>query len=813
MFTDLRCAFRRLAKTPGFTVVVLVTLALGIGVNTSMYTLVDVLFFRTVPFAEADRMVAVLGTNPQNQRDNFSFEEINEMRAQSTGPGKAFESLTTYAYWNNTLVMPDRPAERLLSFDATADFFATFRVQPMLGRPYTQEEEVPGKNRVAILSYQTWQTRFGGDPDVIGKTVRLNAEPVTIIGVMPASFVAPLFLGPVDLWRPITVPQHIVGDRFNRFFSVIGRLNPGMTMQQAKAQLMPLAANWAKDHPQTSKDRGFNLMPPHKAAMDSTSTFIIWLLFGIAAAVLVVACANIANLQLARATANVKDLAIRSALGASRPRLILHQLTEAMVLAVGGGILGILLAMWVNALFGDAIRLGPDATSDHLALPLNGRVLLIAFIVSAFSGICFGLLPAWFASRGDVNDMLKQQARATTSGKGPRFMRNALIVCQVGVALALLGVAGVMIRGLDSMMRRNKGWDTSQVLMANIHLPEQSTYDSDEKRRVVIEKLARRLTQISGAQHTTICSTAPIFGYSKISPLQVEGQTSDDPTKLPSAGYTMIGNDYFATFGIPLREGRLFPAEVKADTPGMVIINETMAKHFWPHESALGKRVGERQGDKTVWREVVGVVADIQFALNITDPPTMFQVYKPLAHEPWGYLWLVARSPAPLSLKNDLRKAVSDIDPDVAVQELLTVPEAADKYQHNLVVINNTLAGFALLGLLLAAVGLYGVISYLVAQRTPEFGIRVALGATPGNVLQLVMMHGILLTVLGLALGLSGGYGLNRVVGSMIPKMVGGDPTTLAATAAILLAIAIGACFVPARRATRVNPVDALRAE
>lgn len=809
--SDFRCALRRLVNAPGFTIVVLLTLALGIGVNTSMYTLVDVLFFRTVPFDQPERLVSVLGTNRQTQRDGFSFLETKEMRAQAAGPGRAFQSLTTFAYWNNTLVQPNRTAERLLSIDATADFFTTFHIQPMLGRAFTTEEEVPGRNRVAILTHRTWQSRFGGDTGVIGRTVRLNAEPVTIIGVMPASFVAPLFFGPVDLFRPITLPSHMTEDRFNRFFNVVGRLNPGITAAQAKAQLAPLAANWAKDHPQTSSGRGFNLLPPHRAAMDRITSFIVWLLFGISTAVLIVACANIANLQLARATANIKDLAIRSALGASRTRLILHQLTEALVLALGGGILGVLLAVWVNDVLGRSIRLGNE--TDTLALPLNGHVLVAAFVLSLLTGVLFGMLPAWFASRADVNEMLKQQGRANTSGRGPRLLRNALIVCQVAVALALLGVAAVMIRGLGHLLDREKGWDTSRVLLANIHLPEQSTYASEDKRRLAVERLARRLAEIPGAEHTAICGTAPLFGYSKVVSLQIEGQTSADPAQQPSAGYTLVASDYFATLGIPLREGRLFPAEIKGDSPPVVIINETMARHFWPNGSALGKRIGERAGDRTVWREIIGVVGDIQFALNITNPTTMYQVYKPLAHEPWGYLWLVVRARAPASFKSEIRRAVNDVDPDVAVQELYTVQEAADRYQHNLVVVNHTVAGFAVLGLVLAAVGLYGVVSYLVAQRTTEFGIRIALGATPGDVLQLVMVHGLLLTVLGLLLGLGGGFGLNRMVESMIPRMVDGGAMALITTAIVLLAIASLACFVPARRATKVNPVDALRTE
>lgn len=811
MFTDLRLAFRSLAKSPGFTAVVLLTLALGIGVNTSMYTLVDQLFFRTVPFAEPDRLLSVLGTTPQNPRDGFSFDEINEMRAQAAGSGKAFETLTATAYWNNTLAEPHRPAERLLSLDGTADFFATFRAQPMLGRAYTAEEEAPGRNRVAVLSYHTWQTRFGGDPKVIGRSIRLNAEQVTVIGVMPASFTAPLFFGPVDIFRPITIPRHIVTDRANRFFQCVGRLNPGVTSAQARAQLLPLAANWAKDYPATDKDRGFNLLPPHEAAMDDISRFIIWLLFGLSAAVLLVACANIANLQLARATGNVRDLAIRSALGASRARLIVHQLAESMTLALGGGGLGVLVAIWFNDILGSAIRLGSD--SSHLDLTMNPRVLAGAFVVALLTGLLFGLLPAWFASRHDVVSTLKQQTRGSSTGRGPRLMRHALIVGEVAVALALLGVASVMIRGLDSLLKRDKGWDTNRVLAANIHLPEQDRYSTEDSRRLAHEKLIRRLAQIPGAEHTGISSTAPLFGYSKTSPLQIEGQTSDDPSKQPSAGYTMIGGDYFATLGIPLIEGRLFPAELKASDPPVVIIGETMARHFWPNQSAIGRRIGERHGEEVVWREVIGVVRDIQFALNITNPDTLYQVYKPMVHEPWGYMFLLVRGPNPALFKNEVRRAVADIDPDVAVQEMYTIPEAADRFNHNLVVINDTLGGFALLGLVLAAIGLYGVISYLVAQRTNEFGIRIALGASSHNILVLVLRHGLVLTVIGLLLGLAGAYALNRVLGSIMPRMAATDPAALLVTAAALFAVALIASYLPARRATKVDPLEALHTD
>jgi predicted permease len=802
-------------KAPAFTIVALVTLALGIGVNTSMYTLMDVLLFRAAPFPEADRLVAIHGTTAQSQRDGFSFVEVEEMRAlvaasEADGSKAPLQSLTAIAYWGNTISEPGKPAERLQAIDASADLFTTFRVQPLLGRAFTADEGVPGRNQVALLSYELWQSRFGSDPAVIGRSLRLNAEPVTVIGVMPASFGYPLLFGKVDLWRPVTVARHIVDDRNNHFFQAIGRLGAASAPAELKSRLEPLAAGWAHDYPKDSSGRGFNVMELHKSAMDSTGTLIVWMLMGLAGSVLLIACANVANLQLARATASAKDLAIRSALGASRSRLIAHQLTECMVLAVGGGLGGLLVAAWVNTAFGRAIRID---NASGLHLPIDGRILAASLLVSVVAGIAFGLLPAWLASRNDVVATLKQQARGFTSSRGQRLARHGLIVAEVSLALALLAVAGVMIRGFDTMLRKDAGWDTGRVLAANIHLPEQSTYDTEDKRRLAIERLERRLASIPGAEQTGICTTPPLFGYSRTGPIQVEGQTPEDPAHQPTAGYIMVGAGFFGTMGIPLREGRLFPADLRADSPPVVVIGESLARKFWPHDSAVGKRIGDREKGEVVFREVIGVVRDISFPLNFAQPDTMLQIYKPLVHEPWGYLHLLVRGAAPGTFKAEVRRAVSDLDPDVAVQEMFTVPEASDRFQHNIVVINNTLGGFAVLGLVLAAVGLYGVISNLVAHRTAEFGIRLALGAKPADVLGLVLGTGVKLTVLGLVAGAGLAYALIRILGSEMPRMAAADPATLALVTFVLFAVALFACYWPARRATKVDPIVALRTE
>ena len=812
MIADIRFAFRSLLQSPGFTTVALLTLALGIGVNTSMYTLVDTLLFRSAPFPEPNRLLFIQGRTAQGQPDGFATAELEEMRAlAATGPSAAFESITAFAQWNNDMAEPGQPAERLVSLDASIDFFRTFRVQPLLGRPYSADEEVPGRTQVAILSHKLWQSRFGGDPAIIGRTIRLNAEQVTVIGVMPSAFGYPLLFGPIDLWRPMTVPRHIVEDRNNHFFGAIGRLRPGVTAAQATAQLKPLLARWAHDYPQVSAGRGVEVMPLQKAVLNGGPfAFITWLLFGVAAAVLLIACFNLANLQLARAAANTRDLAIRSALGASRSRLIVHQLTESMVLALSGGALGLLVGLWSNYLIGQSIPIG---TTETLHLEMNGPVVGAAFLVSLLSGLLFGLVPAWLASRGDMVATLKQQTRGSTSSRGTHRLRNSLVVAEVALALSLLATAGVMIRGFSALLERDKGWDTARVLLANIHLPEQSTYNTEDKRRVVIDKLTRRLAQIPHAERTAICSSPPLFGYSKDVSFEVPGATSDDPTKQPIGGYTMVTADYFAALGIPLVEGRLFPSELKADSPPLVIINETMARRFWPHESAIGRRIGDRQGDVVVWREIIGVVRDIQDALNPSDPSTMFQVYKPLVNEPWGYLWLIVRAPAPATFKNQLRRAVADVDPDVAMQQMVTVAESADQFLRTFTVVNDTLGGFALLGLLLATIGLYGVISNLVAQRTGEFGIRMALGAKPRDVLGLVLRRGVGLTLLGLVIGGVLAVALNRAVRASLPRIGGSDPVTIGLVSLFLFAVALAACWVPARRATKVDPVTALRAE
>ena len=804
--SSLRIALRSLIKSPGFTLVSLVTLALGIGVNTSMYTLVDTLLFRSAPYPEPDRIVRVFATNASSQFGGFSHQELQEMREHVT----SFESLTTSTYWNNTYSEPGAPAERLTAVDSSEHFFSTFQIQPALGRAFTADEQVPGRNQVAILSHSLWQRRFGGDPDIINRSIHLNAEPVQVIGVMPASFEYPLLWGPVDMWRPVTIPRHIIEDRNNTFFSTFARLKPGATIAQAKAEIDALMARWAADHPHTNSGRGVRVATLRQSTMDSTGKFFTWMLYGLSAFVLLIACANLANLQLARATAGAKDLAVRSALGASRGRLMLHQLTQCLLLSFAGGGFGLLIAIWINDVLGRNLRIG---LRDGLPLELNLPVVLVTGLASLVAGLVFGLAPAWLASRTDVVAALKQESRGSTAGRGHNFARKALIVAEVALALALLGGASVMLRGFSSFLDRDAHWDTDRVVAATIHLPEQSTYAEPAKRILAIEQLSRQLERLPGAEATALCSSLPVFGYSATRTLQVDGITSSDGKNLPSAGYIMATPGFFKTLGIPLIEGRLFSEDINPDSPPQVVVGQTLAKQFWPGESAIGKQIVEGDGAGAVRREIIGVVRDIEFPGNFAAPPTVLQVYKPFVHEPWGYMQLLVRSATPGAYVQDLKRIIADFDADVAVQEVRTVPEFVGYYWHNIFLVGRTMAWFAALGLVLAGVGLFGVISHLVAQRTGEFGIRLALGASPQDVLRLVLRHGMILTSIGLAIGLVLATALNFGLAQVMPRTIQLDPLMLAATAAVLLVVALFAAWLPAHRATKVDPMTALRAE
>jgi putative ABC transport system permease protein len=802
----IRYAFRSLLKSPGYTIVALLTLALGIGVNTSMFSLVDVLLLKAAPFPGGDRLFQLIGDTHQGPRYSYAEVETREVRQKST----SFSALTTIRYLNAALAEPGRPAEQVQAVMASAEFFDTFGVQPFLGRAFTREESAPGRNQVIVLSHAFWQQRFAGNRDIIGRALRIDGESVTVIGVMPASFDWRILWGTTAFWRPLNFTPDQLKGREYRTFNLIGRLKPGATPQQAAAELGPVAAMQMKDFPQDYDGLTYRPIVLHEAQMDDEGRHILWMLLGLSGFVLLIACANLANLQLARATTAMRDFAIRAALGASRARLIRQQLTECVLLSLAGGGLGVIFALWINRALSVMISIGGEP--GGLDLAVDSRILLVTFAVATVTGVIFGIIPAWLSSRADVVSALKSQSRGSTSGRGQHRMRQALIIAEVTLALVLLGGAGVMQRGFAKFLHKDVGWDTARLLTGSLPMPE-ARFPTPESRLEFFRKIETRLGALPGVEKVALTTGVPVWGYGTERKIFTEKQTGADQASLPLASHVMITADYFGVIGVPFIEGHGFPADIKPSDPKVIVINQHLAHQLWPNQSALGRRLASINGTETTWSEVIGVVRDTESAASIGNERVPDQVFRPVAHEPWTWIQFVIRAQSPGSLTESVRRAVAEVDPDLPADQLMTVATAVDRSQHNLVVVARLLDGFAVLGLVLAAIGLYGVISNLVAQRTSEFGIRLALGARPADVLKLVLSHGLKLTVIGLMLGLVGAYGLSKLLNSIMPRLVSPDPVTLGGMTVVLFFIAAFACWLPARRATKVDPLVALRNE
>ena len=803
--TSLVAAFRSLRRSPGYVVVAVITLALGIGVNASMFSLIDAVMFRTAPFPHPEQLVRILAATRNGDLREFAEAEVREVHSQ-TLPLKALTTLWPTFY---SVAERGRPAERFGAVAASADLFDTFGIHPVLGRPFTAEETKQGKNQVVLLSYRFWQQRYDGRPDVLGRTLRLDGQAVTIIGVMPPSCDDPALWGDASLWRPLNYTHDQLTSRDYKAFDLVGRLAPGATSDQVAAALGSLASDQARKFPQRYAGLHYRVLPLREAMTDARTRRMYWMLLGLAGFVLLIACANLANLQLVRATSGLRDLAIRAALGATRARLIAQQLVECTVVALGGGVVGIAVAAALNRFLANNLF---AASGANLSLALSAPVLALTTALSLAAGVAFGIVPAWLASRVDLNSSLKQGSRGSTVGRGHHRVRNALVVAQVALALVLLAGAGFMERGFSRLLERRTGWDTDAILTAGLPIPE-SRFESEPSRYALFHKIEQRLAAMPGVEDAAVCSSLPLESYTGERPIYVDGQTPSPNVQAPRATHVMVTSGYFRTLGIPFLEGRNFPPDLKRSAPLTIIVNEALARRFWPGQSALGHKITSDDSGYITTAEIVGVVRDVDMAASLSKPTTRLQIYKPLVDEPWAWANLVVRGHAPASLADEMRRAVADVDPDLAVDQIQTVPQFIDAQHGNLLLVGEVLRGFAVFGLILAAVGLYSVISHTVVQRTGEFGIRLALGARPADVLALVLRHGLRLVTVGLVLGLLGAGVLGRFLGALLPRLDGVDVGSLAGVSIVLVATTLIACWVPARRATRVDPNATLRSE
>ena len=803
-FHLMKYAIRSLLGAPAFSLIAIVTLALGIGVNSSMYSLMNTLLFATAPFPQPASIVNLNGQTPQAEFIGFSPLEIEELIAH---PARSFTVIAPLSGTMETVTLPAQLPESMSGNAIHADVFKILETPPLLGRTFTAEECVAGRDTVVLITENLWRKQFGAKPEVLGQTMRINGRVFTIIGVLPKPYSATFMFGEGQYFRPLVYSADQQKGRDRREFGVMARLAPGVTPVQALASLAPLSDRWAKDFPQQYPSYHFRMQTAGRVG-GSANISIITLLLGLSAAILAIACANLANLQMARAAGRLRDLAIRSALGASRWMLLKQQLIESLILSLVGGIFGVLIAGWSNDIIGRNIRLGLTTT---LELPIDGRVLAFTAGISILAGLGFGLVPAWLASRTDVNETLKQQSRGTTGGKHQGWIRSLLVIGQVALSLALLSVAGMMIQGMNKMLNARPTWDSESILTANVSVDER--YYDTEKRRAFFEELSRHLALIPGVEAQTISSTLPTGNGGRGEDVFKEGQDST-VNNLPKATTYLVTPGYFKTLGIRVLEGRTFPDTVAAASVEQTVINQSLAKQFWPGESAIGKRLGSKGPDgKVMLREIIGVVADVEEAISFAEPTTHLQYYTTIIHNPWSWFQVAIRGQNPKHFTNDLRRAVADVSPDVAARFVWTVADIRDQALHNVVVINGVLFAFALLGLVLASVGLYGIVANNVGQRMAEFGIRLALGARQADVLHLVLRQSLRLTLIGLVLGAVGSYGLGLALRPSLGALIAQNYAILAATTVVIFVVAFIATLFPARRATQADPIAALRAE
>jgi len=801
---DLKFAFRQLAKSPGFTAIALLTLALGIGLNTSMFSLMNLLILKPLPYPESDRLVRLYRTSPQTQTGDHAAPDIADLARETKG----FAEVATFRQWGYTLTPEGRSPVNLNALRVSADFLPTLGLQPAAGRWFNAAEDIPG-NHVIILSFETWQAQYGGDPAVVGRSVQVDGEATTVVGVMPAAFTSVFLWGPADALRPLGLSAAERESMGDLAYKVIVRRPANVPLEQFNARLATISRHLAEIRPKDRSSDGLFAVTLASITHNPGTIALSWLMVALAGFVLLIASANLVNLQLARVIARSHEFAIRSALGASRTRLLRPLLGESMILALAGGLLGMLVALWSNDWISS--RLSSNGIF-HLTLELDWRVLSFALGVSVATGVLFGLVPAWLLARVRVNDSLKSGTRGNTGDRFQNKLQHGLIVTQFANAVILLASAAGFVRGADRLVASNPGWDQQQVVQAVLNLPS-TRYATPAQTYGFYERLTERLAALPGAENATVGWTLPVFVFLTTRTLVVEGQAPPAPGHEPVAYINAVMPSWLPTLGITLQSGRNFTANDRLNSLPVVIINASMARALFPHENPIGHRLGSTDPKNPGWAEIVGVVPDIGFAVSAVPQTTPFQVLRPLAQEPWNYVSVAVRTRTPDALTEPLRQAIAALDPNLVPQQLGPMKEVTKMVTGSTHMMTTILICFALLGLFLAALGLYGVIARVVVQRTPEIGVRVALGAQSMDVMWLVLRMGLRLTAIGTGLGLLGavliGWGLSKVM----PNTSVSESLLNTAVAAILVPVGLLACWLPARRAAKVDPMVALRAE
>ncbi|MGB7923251.1 MAG: ABC transporter permease [Pyrinomonadaceae bacterium] len=807
LWQDLRYGFRMLGKSPSFTLIAVVTLGLGIGANTAIFSLVSAVLVRPLNYLEPDRLVMVW---EDEQRVGFPREtpapaNYADWKAQN----QSFEDMAALE-WQNFDLTGNGDPERVSAFGVTQNFFPLLGVSPALGRNFTAEEDQPGADRVAVISHSLWQSRFGADPGIIGRDILLNGEKRTIVGVMPQGF--EFKVADIRLWVPMAFSAEKLANRNNHYLEVVARLKPGVTPEQANADIQSITHRIAATYPDEAEGMSAAVVPLREQFTGDVRRPLMMLLIAVGF-VLLIACANIAGVLLSRAAAREREIAVRSALGASRWRIVRQLLTESVLLGGAGGLLGLILSLWAFAFLQQLIPAGMrEMTTLKLDLPVLGFTLAISLL----AGLIFGMAPALQASKTDLNEALKQgSGRGGGFGARQRLLRNAFVVAQVALALVLLVGAGLLIQTLRKLTGQYSGLRPESVLTVRTQLVS-NRYKEHAQRAAFYDQVLARAKSLPGVDYAGYTTSVPLVWKGGANGLMLEGR-AEEPGVGWNAIHRQISPNYFQAVGLALRQGRPFTEQDNEGATPVAVINETMARLYWPEENPLGKRFKVAgPPDTNPWLTIVGVVSDVR--QMGADAPVKAEMYVPYRQASWNSFYaprdLVLRtSVAPSSLVPAVRQAIYEVDPYQPLSGIRTMDEVLGREtaQRRLGMI--LLVAFAALALLLAALGIYGVLSYFVVQHTPEIGVRMALGAQPGDVLRLVIMRGMRLALAGVAIGLGGAFALTRLMKSLLFEVNATDPLTFGLIALLLTLVALLACLVPARRATKVDPIIALRYE
>jgi putative ABC transport system permease protein len=803
---DLSYGFRMLRKNPGFTTITALTLALGIGANTAMFSVVDSLLLRPLPYKDADRLVLVWEKPPKGERNSASAANFLDWREQN----RSFRNLVALSFSSFNISGKDEPG-RADGLRTSWDYFDALHTQPALGRGFTADDDRPGAPRVAVISYALWQGRFGGDPRIVGQQVTIDGEPCSIIGVTPQSF--RFFMAP-QLWMPIALDRAKVTRDFH-YIIPMATLKPGVSLAAARAEMTGIAKNIEQAYPKSNKGWGAFVEPLRQAAVEDQRRAVL-VLFGAVGFVLLIACVNVANLLLAKAAARQRELAIRASIGAGRGRLIVQLLAESILLAAGGGALGLLLAVWlVNVLHA---LIPAEMLAGFAEMRVDWRVLAFAFALSVVTGLLFGFAPAWRVTRLDLNSILKEAARGSGAASTHSRFRSALVVAEAALSLVLLACAGLMIRSLAAMQHVNPGFQPDHLLTMRLSMPE-GKYAGAARVRAFYRQVLEQVASIPGVRSASVSMSLPLQGTHFGMPFQIASHPQVPISEAPGAPFEMVSPDYFRTMGITVRKGRAFTIRDAESAPPVAVVNETFVSRYLAKEEPIGQRLlveelvtGQRQLGPPIPWEIVGVIRDVKFGgLNSSGVPV---IYVPLLQSPWPGGALALRTAVdPASLTQTTRAALAKLDRDMPVTAVKTMDEIVDDSMKQSRLQTSLIGGFAAVALALAALGIYGIISYSVAQGTHDMGLRIALGASSGAVVRLVLRRATLLIAAGLALGVGGALALTRLLGSMLYDVKATDPWTFSAVSLLLGAVGIAAAFVPAWRATRIDPLIALRVE